>query len=652
MLTLHAWLGLFAALSPTGPQIGLNHMPCSFKSLASAVAAAGPGDTVVLEEGYAFLTRGVAIGKPLTIRTGSANCTTDWDGTGTVAVLTASGSGQIASVTADVTFQDLTLRDGSSANGGALSVTGAATATLKSVLVTGNAADNGGGIYAQLGGRIVLFGSTRIAGNTVSQSGGGVYVSGGTLDLHDDAAIDGGNNASLDGGGVYAVDTSIELDDRSVIDGNWAFGDGGGLHVTGGSLGLFGSATIGGNSSRDDGGGVWGDHVLFSMSPGTGIHANTAGGSGGGLRLSNLSVGTLTQATIDANTAGAEGGGIRSEDTQLSLTHTNFTSNHADESGGGLRMSGSIGLSTLTTVGGRVEDNSGGLEGGGLALSGTTATLRGTLVSGNSALSGGGLYIQDTSAVTTSSVWVNGNTADYGGGILILGYGGGSNLTMDGARTGGACVDGQFALMADRYCSEVRDNVANMGGGGLFVESGRATIDRTAFIENLSTLNGSAILMPSNDASPTVVTATNVLFHDNGNDRNLSVVEVDNGTIFDANQVTMADDQGFAVRYDGGTGQIFRSIIADGGGVFARYPFSLPANDSLIVAMYGSSNGPNRTFGASPGFVVTPRGPYRIQLGVSLFSVDRCTTGAPVDLDSSPRPAFVRFDRGAFEAQK
>jgi len=633
------------------PQIGVGFQPCAYTDLATAIAAAPAGGVVVLQEGNVFTASGLIVTKALTIRTGSANCTTGWDRTGAVAEITANRAGQIAWIAADVIFRDLTLRDGTAQLGGVLAVDGAHKLTLNSVTVSGGDAQKGGGLYAASGAVVELKGETIITQNTANpggltdEGGAGVYLDGATLNMHDQASISEANDSSLDGGGIYALSSAITITDDAFVERNWASGDGGGIYQRGGTLSLTG-VFVDANVARGDGGGIWGDDIRLTTSYAY-IEANEAVGGGGGIRLSGADA-VITSSYFAENSAGADGGSILADDSQLTIDGTPIAASTAGWNGGGIAMRGL--RSTMTMIDGAVQNCTAGQSGGGVALSGGTATLQGAHLFNNAAAMGGALYVADTTAATVTSTWINGNTADLGGGVLLLAEDiGAPNLAMDGPQSGGACVDSLMPLLSDIYCSDIFENVGNVAGGGLAVLSGRARVDRTGFVGNQTPGTGSAIYLPRGDAT-SLVRATNCLFHDNVAGPNGATVEVEDNAVFDADQVTMANDVGIGINFDPGTGQLFRSIVDDVGGVFARAPFVLPADCSLVRAMYGRWTGPGRALGLSPGFVTTPRGPFRLAV-TSMNSVDRCSTGAAFDLDSAPRPAYARWDRGAFEAQ-
>lgn len=105
------------------------------------------------------------------------------------------------------TFKDVQVKSNEAAgNGGGIQITNGRFLTMTGACdVSGNKADNGGGVYAS--GTLKMQGGT-ISGNTAT-SGGGAYVSGGKLVMSGDAAIPAGTDKKND---VYLTDgTSITI---------------------------------------------------------------------------------------------------------------------------------------------------------------------------------------------------------------------------------------------------------------------------------------------------------------------------------------------------------------------------------------------------------------------------------------------------------
>ena len=162
----------------------------------------------------------------------------------------------------------MTLTDGDAGsffgrNGGGLyfdNVGVGGTLTLEDMVLTGNNAYEGGGLFAEEGTVIVR--RSTISDNTAVNAGGGIFAeeSAGEFDLENSTVS--GNSAALGGGFFNGVNTTVL---RSTISGNMAEGNGGGIaHFDGdgGNTLTIKHSTITNNSaatdlSNGDGGGLY-----------------------------------------------------------------------------------------------------------------------------------------------------------------------------------------------------------------------------------------------------------------------------------------------------------------------------------------------------------------------------------------------------------
>lgn len=109
----------------------------------------------------------------------------------------------------------------SGSNSGAIYVDGDATIRLDATTISGNSAENGGGIYND-GGNIYLDNECIISGNSanaVTGKGGGIYNSGGgTVTLGDGTIIS--DNQAAESGGIYNEEGFLTLDGDIIVCGN------------------------------------------------------------------------------------------------------------------------------------------------------------------------------------------------------------------------------------------------------------------------------------------------------------------------------------------------------------------------------------------------------------------------------------------------
>jgi uncharacterized repeat protein (TIGR01451 family) len=216
-------------------------------------------------------------------------------------------------VNANLEVNNLTLTGGHGTNGGSISSVGALR--LINSTVSGNSADNGGGIYNGNGGTLLLNNST-ISGNQSSNDGGGIYSSFGKLTLTNTTIS--GNSATNTGGGV--VSNGNSFDDSNLF--------------------TLTNSTVRSNSAARGGGIANGSKVSVTDS-------TISGNSGGGI-FNNLGVFTLINSTVSGNSATDTGGGFTQSGGTLSLTNSTISGNGGTPAGGLLILGGTV--NALNTI--------------------------------------------------------------------------------------------------------------------------------------------------------------------------------------------------------------------------------------------------------------------------------------------------------------
>ncbi len=200
----------------------------------------------------------------------------------------------------------------------------------KSSIVSGNALEDGGGIYINGANTHVTLDDSSISGNKARESGGGIYIDakGAVIDLKNGSTIDG-NEAGDGGGGIYCNASFFTIkssDGTGTICGNKANGSnrattkggqsGGGIHVdatSGENEGLIEALTITGNHSEYDGGGLELDQRWTTVRN-CSITGNTCKYEGGGIYDCNKN-NLLENCTVTGNVCNLagknyEGGGV------------------------------------------------------------------------------------------------------------------------------------------------------------------------------------------------------------------------------------------------------------------------------------------------------------------------------------------------------
>ncbi|HKE59066.1 MAG TPA: Calx-beta domain-containing protein, partial [Pyrinomonadaceae bacterium] len=376
---------------------------------------------------------------------------------------------------------------------------------------TGNAANNGGGLYstwnnlaADAAASITMTtGSIGQSGaaNNAKVNGGGIAidVAGSptpTSSITLNAVSIQGNNADSDnngtgsGGGIFGnggAQVTTNLNATTAIGGATAGQQntanvGGGIHMASGTLNS--SAPITANRAKTNGGGIsiaGGTTTLTSVTIRSNIadSDNNNSGDGGGIFRSGGTLtlsGTVTiggTVTGDGNTA-VNGGGVSNTSGAFSMTNGAIRFNKAKNNGGGIQFSGT----TLTLNGTSVlnnqanSDSSGGGDGGGIHNSGTTVSITGNATigstgNGNSAVNGGGI------ANTAGTLTYTGTGAT--GGTII-----GNSATTNG---GAIAVSGGTANLS---VLTITGNSANTGGGG-FVSAGALNTSLSRIVGNTAT---------------------------------------------------------------------------------------------------------------------------------------------------------------------
>ena len=253
--------------------------------------------------------------------------------------------------------------------------------------------------------------------------------------------------------------------------------------------------------------------------------------------------------------------------------------------------------------------------------------------------------------IDAESSWFHGNVAEgNGGGIAVESDGTNlPSLTVDGALGDEGCLPAEnFRPAVDEYCSEFRENVAGGYGGGLYLEAGATSVNRTAFIANDAGTEAFALGLRNVD-NPSL-RLKNALVVDHSAGAGQSVIIAGNSTTLDAEHVTVTANTGTPVRYTpSSAGSFLRSIVWDTSNFLVDSPNSINAACTSFNNVTGTTTGANRAFILDPIFDATPRGNYR--LDPTSPERDVCNNGLANDLDSDTRPVNVLYDRGAFEYQ-
>ena len=496
---------------------------CAYHTIAAAIAAANPGDTIRVEN-ITFPEDPLVVDKDLTLEGGypsGAPCLastvtghTHVQGTGTARILqvegatvaishfsfanNANGGGVAALQGSDLTLVDTYIGNNSASSGGGLRVVDS-TASLTDCGVTGNQAQQRGGGIEVLGtaqAASVTLTNTYVTLNNANTYGGGIYAEGNVqVSTHAGTSVSG-NTATQDGGAIYikgqsqvtasegqplaAADSqgsTLTLEDNTIISANTAT-NGGGLKIVGATANLTG-CTVTSNHALQHGGGI----EVLGTSPTASV--------------------TLTRTLVTSNQAGSLGGGLYLEGSAQAVTQewAQIVANTADVDGGGIYAQGqaqvTINADASTIQWSVVAGNQANRHGGGIHVSQGRVTLNGMLdatqqecllVEGNIADAdidglgdGGGLYASGGATVQSDETLWDGNQGQNGGGVYLSGSSfSGEDLTFynnSAAGDGGGFWAGAGSSLWLSKGSEINDggtanpNTAD-NGAGIYAEGG------------------------------------------------------------------------------------------------------------------------------------------------------------------------------------
>lgn len=516
-----------AILVPDAPSVDLTvgSAPCTYATVVAAVAAANPGDRLLLEGGVTFGVH-LTLQKNLTFQGGYGGC-----GSGSTQPTTLDGGGTDRVMyiyeNLNITLNDLIIANGATTgNGAGVFVRWNSHVTGNNVTIRDNAASIVGGGMRLYGGRATLTNS-RIYGNT-AQSGAGVHgeaVNGygpvltlSSTDVYDNEALSGDGL----GGGVYLREGTFSGASGSDVYGNNAL-VGGGLHLQDSVLTFSGE--IRNNSAGTQGGGLYAETSVITLTGalvgGKGVQpANdvSTGYLGAGMVLSATQA-VLSNTVVASNTfssgAGFGGGIVAFSGSVVTLTNgSSVTNHHAPNAyiiggaGGGIVLQNS----TVTLDNSHVLSNTADYNGAGIYMIETSALKlqNGATMANNHALNSAGGAIAATGApdIRLSDFTLINNSAGTDGGAIYLdagtlAFGGGWTMRENsaGRHGGGIAAVGTAAvqLRAERYSFAYFNRARGGHGGMIYLTSGetaqlRATSGHAMYVyANNATGNGGAL---------------------------------------------------------------------------------------------------------------------------------------------------------------
>ncbi len=386
---------------------------CTYATIGAAIAAANPGDTLLIEGGVTF-NENLTLPISLTLQGGYAGCAS-----GSTARTTIDGNASNSVIIVEralvVSLQNLNLTNGSTGweGGGIRFARGDGTGTLhlSNINIYGNTALWGGGLWIGVDAE-VTGDNVHIYDNTATAYGGGVRLWGGRATFSDSNIY---SNVAPRGAGVYAtredgfaptlnLPSAADIYDNDALTGD---GFGGGVYMREGMVSLAAGSDIYSNNAIDGGGAYLITSTLTLAGNASEIMLNAATGDGGGVYALESTLNLDDSAELYNNAAGTggtgNGGGAYLDNSTLwgdkALIHYNTTNGYG---GGVYATNGSLfdmDLGGYTCAGPRCSQ-----------LSYNTAT----------ALHGGGVYVGNNSTVNLRQIFIEGNSAALGGGIYAF----------------------------------------------------------------------------------------------------------------------------------------------------------------------------------------------------------------------------------------
>ncbi|MEO5559531.1 MAG: choice-of-anchor Q domain-containing protein, partial [Dokdonella sp.] len=340
------------------------------------------------------------------------------------------------------------------AGGGILNDQG--SLALEGMVVTGNSANAGGGIYN--GGDLSITDSD-FNNNAATLIGGGALFN----DANHPISLDHSSvmaNVAPSGGGIYNVDGSVYIKNNSKISSNASTADGGGVFNAGSGFLFISGSEFSDDQTTGQGGAIFSSSSTSLEISQSVFMLNTAA-SGGAICVGSTAIPHVTGGAFNLNTATNDGGAIRAKsaeveqasfesntatqggailvDVTATVSNSAFKSNSADRGGAIyaqiLKVDSVRMKSNKATVKGggayvtnyaqidrsRIENSIANADGAGLWLHSTGgSTITRTLFTNNNAINqGGGLWVTGPGTTTMGNVTISDNTAGTGGGLYL-----------------------------------------------------------------------------------------------------------------------------------------------------------------------------------------------------------------------------------------
>jgi hypothetical protein len=312
----------------------------------------------------------------------SSNITFAGAGTGNTIIrrITTSPEFRLFEVTSGtVQFQNMTIQNGDTDEGGAIFITGG-NVTVDNVIFRDNQANISGGAIALQGGTLNVNNST--FNSNVSQSGllggGAIHVenSATSLDVLQSNFV---SNLSVGAGGAIYNQGVASNVTSSTFTGNIASNQGGGIHQASGSLNVTNSTFS--TNVASDGGAIYTQSGNLSLITST-VNDNSSTTGGAGLSMVS-GTHAITQSTISNNQSTNGVGGVQANGGTVNIVNSTLSGNRG-QSGAFIILSGASLNVNFSTIYDNTRQGNASSHAGGIRASNATVTLNKSIVGNNS----------------------------------------------------------------------------------------------------------------------------------------------------------------------------------------------------------------------------------------------------------------------------
>lgn len=617
-----SWYYPYQSLLPTG------YTACALGAdLQTCINGAAEGDLIVIDEGV--YTESITLDKAVSLYGLS-------DGATLVAVsgqrvLTVTGNMDSSTHIENLTF---TGGNASPGAGGGIHLEPGATPLLANVVISGNTAVLGGGLYAY---HKIVANNLTVLNNSATTSGGGIYV-------QDAITINGGsvqtNTSASSAGGIFAgalFSNTTHFDSVTLAGNTASSGTGGGAVL--GNIVYMTNTTVANNIATDgNGGGI--SAVNFVVITGTTFRNNRVFGEYHGAGLYTSAALTATNSAFRNNIADGDGGGAY-VGTTASLEKVDLSGNKSDI-GGGMLVIGAVTMSRGVVFNndaatGTIFEN----NGGGIATF-TGASITGTQFISNVALAyGGGLYVLpfmvSGNLVITNAAFER-NESSVGGGVMSLGADDVhihntrfiSNVASD---EGGGLqlVEPTSALLTNNRFTD--NSALTEGGGGLYIAGGTTVLNNNFIAANTGVTTTGAAELGLGGPVGTLVHGSHNTFASKTSGQGLAIGVGLDGQ--DTLVLTNSIISGYAV--GAGVGA-FTSSVALNGVLW----------DNVTAQSSGSYITVTNAVTGAANFIDTAARNYHIQNSSAAKDAGIVST-LTTDIDDQARPNGAGYDLGADE---